>query len=290
MDYQSSTNQNDHIKFKFPFRIFFIIISISLVAISAMIYSFNLSYKMSAENYPLVDATMQIKLETTTAHLWFEEIISGDRNEKIENVIQHIDHAIGYADAMLNGGKNPLGIIVPTANPKMRKDIKEVLIKINKFKNITNERYATILISGVGTPIEQEYDDIFRSVQDQSEIVIAKLQETITSNQKKFLYLQLLLLGTLIVSTLYLLFIFYNYEKRRAKNLMLIQEANDQVKILSGFLPICASCKKIRDDNGYWNQIESYIKEHSEADFSHSICPECAKKLYPEFTKGSEAK
>jgi hypothetical protein len=58
-----------------------------------------------------------------------------------------------------------------------------------------------------------------------------------------------------------------------------------EVKTLTGLLPICTSCKKIRDDKGYWNQIELYIKEHSEADFSHSICPECAKKLYPEFYK-----
>jgi hypothetical protein len=43
---------------------------------------------------------------------------------------------------------------------------------------------------------------------------------------------------------------------------------------------ICAACKKIRDDKGYWNQIESYIRDHSEADFTHSICPECSKKLY----------
>jgi hypothetical protein len=51
----------------------------------------------------------------------------------------------------------------------------------------------------------------------------------------------------------------------------------------SGLLPICASCKKVRDDNGYWNQIEAYIKVHSEADFTHSICPDSAKKLYPDF-------
>ncbi len=57
----------------------------------------------------------------------------------------------------------------------------------------------------------------------------------------------------------------------------------DKVKVLSGLLPICASCKKIRDDRGYWRQIESYIEDHSEAEFSHGICPECAKKLYPKF-------
>jgi PAS domain S-box-containing protein len=65
-----------------------------------------------------------------------------------------------------------------------------------------------------------------------------------------------------------------------------LQDALDKVKTLSGLLPICSNCKKIRDDKGYWNQIESYIAKHSEADFTHSICPECAKKLYPEFYKG----
>ena len=61
-----------------------------------------------------------------------------------------------------------------------------------------------------------------------------------------------------------------------------LQKALAEVKKLSGLLPICASCKKVRDDKGYWNQIESYIRDRSEVDFSHSICPECAEKLYPD--------
>lgn len=64
-----------------------------------------------------------------------------------------------------------------------------------------------------------------------------------------------------------------------------LKEALGKVKTLSGFLPICAKCKKIRDDEGYWNQIENYIREHSDAKFSHGICPECAKVLYPEIYK-----
>lgn len=59
----------------------------------------------------------------------------------------------------------------------------------------------------------------------------------------------------------------------------------NKLRHLEGFLPICASCKKIRDDNGNWNQMESYIRDHSEAEFSHSICPECTKKFYPEFSE-----
>ena len=58
----------------------------------------------------------------------------------------------------------------------------------------------------------------------------------------------------------------------------------ENIKTLKGIIPICASCKKIRDDQGYWNQLESYVAEHSEADFSHSICPECIKRLYPDLS------
>jgi len=60
------------------------------------------------------------------------------------------------------------------------------------------------------------------------------------------------------------------------------QEALAKIKTLNGLLPICASCKKIRDDKGYWTRIETYIGDHSEAEFSHGICPKCAKTLYPE--------
>lgn len=59
-----------------------------------------------------------------------------------------------------------------------------------------------------------------------------------------------------------------------------LEDTVEQVKVLNGLLPICASCKKIRDDKGYWNQIETYIQKHSKAEFSHSICPTCLDKLY----------
>ncbi len=66
------------------------------------------------------------------------------------------------------------------------------------------------------------------------------------------------------------------------------EKALSELKVLSGLLPICASCKKVRDDKGYWNQIEVYIQDHSEAEFSHGICPDCMKKLYPEYVKNDD--
>jgi PAS domain S-box-containing protein len=77
-------------------------------------------------------------------------------------------------------------------------------------------------------------------------------------------------------------------EAEREQLISDLQETLKHVKTLKGLLPICASCKKIRDDQGYWDQIESYLQKHTDADFTHSICPECKDKLYPElFGKGS---
>ncbi len=74
----------------------------------------------------------------------------------------------------------------------------------------------------------------------------------------------------------------FKTNKEQEKLIIELRDALSRIKKLSGLLPICASCKKIRDDEGYWNQIELYIRDHSEAEFSHGICPVCAKKLYPE--------
>lgn len=73
--------------------------------------------------------------------------------------------------------------------------------------------------------------------------------------------------------------------REREKLVLELQKALSEVKALSGLLPICSSCKKIRDDQGYWSNLELYISEHSGAEFSHGICPECAQRLYPEYCK-----
>ncbi|MBI9091847.1 MAG: PAS domain-containing protein [Desulfobacterium sp.] len=69
-------------------------------------------------------------------------------------------------------------------------------------------------------------------------------------------------------------------EENQERLIIDLQDALEKVKVLSGLVPICANCKKIRDDKGYWNQIEGYIQKHSEVKFSHGMCPECSDKLY----------
>jgi PAS domain S-box-containing protein len=77
-------------------------------------------------------------------------------------------------------------------------------------------------------------------------------------------------------------------EDERKKMIQQLNETLSRVKTLSGLLPICASCKKVRDDHGYWQKLEIFVHEHSEAEFSHSICPDCMETLYPQFVKPRE--
>ncbi len=71
---------------------------------------------------------------------------------------------------------------------------------------------------------------------------------------------------------------------QREKAIAELSDALAEIKTLSGIIPICASCKKIRDDKGFWNKVETYLQAHSQASFSHGICPDCARKLYPAYT------
>jgi PAS domain S-box-containing protein len=71
-------------------------------------------------------------------------------------------------------------------------------------------------------------------------------------------------------------------EEEKEQLIEKLTKALDEIKTLKGILPICSSCKKIRDDKGYWQQIEAYIRQHSGAEFTHGICPACARKLYPD--------
>lgn len=77
-------------------------------------------------------------------------------------------------------------------------------------------------------------------------------------------------------------------QKKREKINFHLEKALSQVKTLSGLLPICSHCKNVRDDKGYWNQIEGYISKHSETQFSHGICPKCIKKYYPDLNPYDE--
>lgn len=270
---------NKHSEFKFPLKIFLSLVFLSLVMIGVVAYYFNVGYEMSVKFSPLVDAAMEIKLETTIAHLWFEEMISNDASIKIEQVMKHIDNAIWYSNAMLEGGENSEGVFVPLVDPILRVYVKEVLQKIYVFRDTTTERFKTVATSGIGTPIDQGYDANFLNILEEADFLETKIQEFIRSGLKKYRMLQWLLISSLILLSTIHLIIFYVYEKQRTKNLASIREKYAQVKSLRGLIPVCALCKNVRDDEGFWTKFDDYLQKNSAAEIKHIICQECLNKF-----------
>ena len=101
-------------------------------------------------------------------------------------------------------------------------------------------------------------------------------------------------LDEVLIVSVYLMLAFAIYSFRRWRDVQAsrdrlaqkneeLQAAFTEIKRLRGMIPICSSCKNIRDDSGYWHEVAAYISDHSDAEFTHSICPNCAQKLYPDF-------
>lgn len=109
-----------------------------------------------------------------------------------------------------------------------------------------------------------------------------RLQDTVAHSSGILFVMAVVLLGGVLLSTMKAnrnITAREKIEKEHERLIVELQGALSEIKRLSGLLPICFSCKKIRDDQGYWNQIETYISQHSEAEFTHGICPDCAQKF-----------
>jgi hypothetical protein len=272
-----------------PWRFHFLVCGIGLFIIIAMTYGFYLGNHMVVKYIPLIDATMEIKLEATTAHLWFEEIVSGDRFEDIDQVHQHLDQAQWYATAMLAGGSNLEGTFIPLKEPVLRFEIEKVFEKIGTFREITSQRYEAIQESGIGTVVDQRYDSIFRDFIGQADRVESMLQAKVATEMYIYRIIQFTLVAIALLLLAGLVVLFHRFERRRSSDMRLISEMNEdlqkalqEVKSLQGIIPICSYCKKIRDEKGLWSQLEIYIHEHSEAQFSHGACPDCYKEQMEE--------
>ncbi len=102
------------------YKLLFFAIAFLVVIISIITYSFFLGHQMTAKYAPLADASMEIKLEVTTAHLWFEEILAGDRGETIKSVKQHLKQSKWYAKTMINGGTNSERVFLPIEDKNLK--------------------------------------------------------------------------------------------------------------------------------------------------------------------------
>ncbi len=279
---------NNWIK-NFSWRLQFIVITIGLLIVATMSYGFIVGNYTLKKYTPLIDASMEIKLEITTAHLLLEEILNGSDDETTENVLKHIDEAQWYAMAMLNGGENFEGRYIALTNSVSRKEIKNVSEEIKIFRKITEQRLNATHKLDKSILMDHRYDSIFKDVIRQADKVENKLQAEIVSETQILNIIQVVVILFTFLAIAMIVWVFRCFDKRRSADIKLIhvtnehlQKALDEVKKLQGIIPICGYCKKIRDEEGLWNQLEVYIHSHSAAEFSHGIFPDCYEKQMKE--------
>ncbi|MDA3834862.1 MAG: PAS domain S-box protein [Spirochaetales bacterium] len=208
-----------------------VVMILTAVVMATMTYSLLSSTKMVRQHTHLVDAAMEIKLETALSHLWLEEIISGDKNENIDKVWQHLDQALWYAQALLKGGEGVRGVIIPLHDAELNVAIMTVVKKITEFRSLAKARCSAIEQSGIATLSDQRFDTVFRELLHQTDQVETVLKAVMARDLRKFRITLGLLIGLCLGLFTLTGIAFLQYERRNTRHLKLLKESESRFKI-----------------------------------------------------------
>lgn len=198
------------------------LISLFLSMMAYMLYTGN---RMVTTYEPLIEASKELKFEAAQAHLWFEEIISGDSAESIDSVWQHLDLAEWYAKAMLEGGQKGNYRIIALHDQVLREEIEQVRRNLTKFREIAEIRYKIQAQSGAGSAVDQEFDQVFRAFITGASRVDVFLHNKTQADLANFRKTGL---GLLVAATLLAFFmsaILLKYRQRNTRQIAKIQAA-----------------------------------------------------------------
>ncbi len=215
------------IKGRHNWKIYFYACITGLAVVSIILFGFGKGIEMTAKYSPLVDAAMEIKLETTIAHLWLEEFLTGDRNTEVGDVIKHIDQADWYAKAMLEGGKNSKGIYFPLDDNDMRREIRIVRKKLTEIRKITDKKYHSEMSTIAGVNIDQYYHDIFEDFINHADNVETKLNQIIKGDLGTYQNSKITLVIIITILTLVIGFVINTYDRQMNINITQKQEVNE---------------------------------------------------------------
>ncbi len=207
-----------------PRRIYLLIVIVALVILGTMAYTLFTGNRISAKYAPLVDATMEIRFQGTQAHLWFEEVISGDPYKKIEEVLDFIDQADWYAQAILEGGSNPEGTFIPIKDPKIEEPIRIVRKDLAEFKKLTKQRLKIGKAAGIGSDVDQKYDAVFEHFLKQSDSVEKLIQNAMTQDLERFRFSQVFLMLACLILSVAVGVLFHRLDRRRADAVVLARK------------------------------------------------------------------
>ncbi len=206
---------------------------VALLVAGTITYSAYAGNRVAAVYAPLSAAAREIISEATTAHLWFEEILSGDRSTGIEKVWLHLDEAAWLAKAMLEGGTRPKGRIYPLKDPVLQSRIKEVLQSMIEFRGIAEQRYQNFKESPPGSPIDQQFDAVFNGFIQKAELVDDRLLELLRKDLRLFRILQTSLIALTLVLSVLVGAVIYRYDRHRERDMTALWESEEKFRIIT---------------------------------------------------------
>jgi len=225
-EYFSETNSSEP---SYSWFGYLLILAMGSLVTAVLGFNFQAGLFMSTTSVPLDDAAMEIKQEATTAHLWFEEILSGDSNMEMDAVWEHINKAAWFAEAILRGGISPAGEIYPLKDPELRGQVEEIQVKIAFLKTLVAERYLNASNSGPGTDIDRQFDTVFADLVNMSEAVETAIHQSINQTLQSFRSTQTYILTACLILTLLAIRVFYLFDSRKIRDFKIIQAANKRL-------------------------------------------------------------
>ncbi len=209
--------------------IYLLIGFVASVIVASMGYIFYVGNHMTVVHTPLTCAAMEIKIEVTTAHLWFEEIISGDRDESIDAAWGHLDEADWYAQAMLEGGENPHWKYYQEDDATVRREIESIQAKLAEFRAITQERFSAPAASPAGSEIDRRYDAVFAELMNGADQVEAEVKQMIGRELRNFRIVQTVLIFICVALTVLVGIVIGRFMHRQIRDELKLRAANQQL-------------------------------------------------------------
>ena len=194
---------------------FLVVLAGTVVIVSGSVYVLHIGNRITSQYVPLADATMQMRLDITDAHLWLEEILGGDTSEDIQVVWSSLECATRHVDAILEGGEDEDWRYIPVDSPTIRDQAEVVKIRLEELISLTHKRWQVKELAKTGTDIDEEYDSIFRGFIDDAYQLERQLRGVIKSDTLLFKRMQIgFIFGSMLVALAVLLTL-YKYMKQR---------------------------------------------------------------------------
>lgn len=213
-----------------PWRMYLLVAIVGIIVASLAAYSWNTGFRIHTEYVPQQQAARQIKLEATTLHLWFEEIISGDRDVDMDLIWAHLRRADWYAQALLNGGTDTEQRYAPVTGDQLRRRVETIRRLLAEYDEVIRQRVEQSDRFTPGSALDQRSDSLYAALLEESDRLDTELQRVLARDLSRSRVAQIILLVILVLSAGLVIVILHRDRRRWGQDLRAAAQARDALR------------------------------------------------------------